>query len=549
MTRTQPIARRWRRLTVGLAAVAATSLLLAGCASGDAGASGGSTASTPVGGGTLSFALANDPITLNPTATGSGNDTLYVERQLYDSLTEQDPKTGKVIPWLATKWEANADATQFTFTLRKGVTFSDGTPLTSAVVKANFDDIVANSAKALSAITALPGYAGTTVVDDQTFTVAFSKPNGAFPQAASSVALGLLSPDSLKIPYDDRATGKGLSGTGPFTLKSYTKNTSVVLTKRKDYAWAPADYTNTKAAHLDTVQFTIVPEAGVRTGSLTSQQVDAIGGVLPQDIQTLRDQKTNLVIRPNPGIAFGLSTYNNGPILSDQKVREALLTAIDRKTIQQSALTSDFKIATSVLAANTPGAVDLSDKLTYDKSASEKLLDEAGWKTGSDGIREKDGTKLALTLGYIANFNPNQSIIELIQQQLKAIGIDVKIWTGTVPQYLAEQAAGHFDLAYGNLSRADGDVLRTQFSSAVASNTKGDTDAQLNQYLADQLSTADQDKRNEFAQKANARLIELAYQIPVVELTTVVATAANVHDVRLGADSRLGSLVDAYKTK
>jgi peptide/nickel transport system substrate-binding protein len=540
---------RWKRLSAGLAVAAATSILLAGCASGSGSADTGSASTTPVAGGTLSFALANDPITLNPTAIGSGNDTLYVERQLFDSLTEKDPETGKVIPWLATKWEANADATRFTFTLRDGVTFSDGTPLTSAVVKANFDDIAANGVKAASAITSLPGYAGTTVVDDKTFTVAFSKPNGAFPQAASSVALGLLSPASLKIPFDDRATGKGLSGTGPFTLKSYTKNTSVVLTKRKDYAWAPADYTNKGAAHLDGVEFKIVPEAGVRTGSLTSQQVDAIGGVLPQDIQTLRDQKTTLVIRPNPGIAFGLSTYNNGPILSDEKVRQALLTAIDRKTIQQSALTDDFKIATSVLAANTPGAIDLSKKLGYDKAASAKLLDAAGWKKGADGIREKDGKKLSLTLGYIANFNPNQSIIELIQQQLKAVGIDIKIWTGTVPQYLAEQAAGHFDLAYGNLSRADGDVLRTQFSAAVATNTKGDTDAQLNQYLTDQLSTADQAKRNEFAQKANERLIELAYQIPVVELTTVVATATNVHDVRLGADSRLGSLIDAYKTK
>lgn len=539
-----------RRLTAGIATAAAAGLLLSACAGASAPRST-SSAGAPVDGGALTFALGNDPITLNPTATGSGNDTLYVERQLFDSLTEQDPKTGKIVPWLATKWQANADATQFTFTLRKGVTFSDGTPLTADVVKANFDDIVANATKALNAITALPNYAGTTVVDDSTFTVAFSKPNGAFPQAASSVALGLLSPKSLAIPFDDRATGAGLSGTGPFVLKSYTKNTSVVLTKRDGYAWAPEDYANRGAAHLDTVTFTIVPEAGVRTGSLTSGQVGAIGGVLPQDVATLQAQKTPLVIRSNPGIAFGLSTYiREGSALADLQVRKALLTALDRDLIQQSALTPEFKVATSVLAANTPGAVDLSTKLGFDKKASEKLLDAAGWKKGSDGIREKGGEKLDLKLGYIANFTPNQSIIELIQQQLKAIGIQVEVWTGTVPQYLAEASAGHFDLAYGNLSRADGDVLRTQFSSALPSNTaKGYTDPQLAQDLADQLATADQEKRAEIAQKANARIIELAYYIPVVELTTVLGTGPGVHGIVLGADSRLGSLVDAYTTK
>lgn len=540
-----------RRLTAGIATAVAAGLLLSGCAGASAPGASSSAAATPVEGGALTFALGNDPITLNPTATGSGNDTLYVERQLFDSLTEQDPKTGKILPWLATKWQANADATQFTFTLRTGVTFSDGTPLTAEVVKANFDDIVANATKALNAITALPNYAGTTVVDDSTFTVGFSKPNGAFPQAASSVALGLLSPKSLAIPYDDRATGAGLSGTGPFVLKSYTKNTSVVLTKREGYAWAPEDYSNRGAAHLDTVTFTIVPEAGVRTGSLTSGQVDAIGGVLPQDIATLKAQKTPLVIRSNPGIAFGLSTYiKEGSALADAQVRRALLTALDRDLIQQSALTPEFKVATSVLAANTPGAVDLSAKLGFDAKASAKLLDAAGWKKGSDGIREKDGEKLSLKLGYIANFTPNQSIIELIQQQLKAVGIQVEVWTGTVPQYLAEASAGHFDLAYGNLSRADGDVLRTQFSSALPSNaSKGYTDPELAQDLTDQLATADQTKRAEIAQKANARIIELAYFIPVVELTTVLGTGADVHGIVLGADSRLGSLVDAYTAK
>jgi peptide/nickel transport system substrate-binding protein len=537
-----------RRRTASLIAfTVAGALVLAGCSSQPSSSSTtAAAASTPVKGGTLTFSLDNDPINLNPRAVGSGNDTLYVERQVFDSLVEQDPATGKLIPWLAKSWKVNSDATEFTFTLRSGVTFSDGTALTAQVVKENFDDIEANPTQATAAITSLPNYVSTTVTGTDTFTVNFSKSDGAFLQAASAVALGIIAPSTLKVPYAQRANGLAVIGSGPFVLKTYTPNTSVVLTRRAGYAWAPADYSNRSAAYVSGVQFNVVPEAGVRTGSLTSGQVDVIGGVLPQDIQTLRNDKLPLVIRSNPGIAFGLTPYTTHGALADSNVRKALLTAINRAQIQESALTTDFKVATSVLASNTPGYTDLSKDLTFDPKASEKLLDAAGWKVGTGGIREKDGQQLNLTLGWINNFNPNQSIVQIIQQELKAVGINVTLWSGTVPQYLTEVASGKLDLVYGNLSRADGDVLRTQFSSAVPTNKEGFTDPQLNGLLTSQLGTSDQAQRNKLAQQAQERIIRLGYYTPVVELTTVLGTAKNVHGVVLGADSRLGLLVDAY---
>jgi len=182
---------RTRPALAVLALTTALTLSLTACGteSGANAAAQGSGSGAPVDGGDLTFAIANDPISLNPSGTGSGNDTFSVTRQLVDSLIWQDPKDGSLKPWLATKWSANADATVFTFTLRDGVTFSDGSPFTATSVKDTFDDAV--KAGALSqAASLLAGYKESKVTGKHTLEVHFSKPNAAFPQAASSVALG-----------------------------------------------------------------------------------------------------------------------------------------------------------------------------------------------------------------------------------------------------------------------------------------------------------------------------------------------------------------------
>src|SRR5882757_2701935 len=133
---TKPPGQR-RPLAAGLALVAA--LALAGCGSG--GQPGVAAPSGPPRpGGTLRVAVSSDAGCLDPQQVIS-NDTIWAARQLVDSLTDQDPNTGQVTPWLATSWQTNADATGYTFTLRPDVTFSDGSPLTAQVIKENFDKV------------------------------------------------------------------------------------------------------------------------------------------------------------------------------------------------------------------------------------------------------------------------------------------------------------------------------------------------------------------------------------------------------------------------
>lgn len=533
------------RTTAGAIAALATALVLTSCASGTPGSSSTPDASAaPVDGGDLTFAVANDPISLNPSSFGSGNDTWYVTRQLVDSLLYQNPDTNELEPWLAESYTVNDDATVFTFDLRDDVTFSDGTPLTAESVKATFDDIVAAGALSAS-IGSFVGYAESVAVDDDTVEVHFSKPNAAFPQATSTVGLGIVGASTLETPYADRADGQAVVGTGPFTLESYTKDVSTVLDKRDDYAWAPASRENKGAAHLDTVTFQIVPEASVRTGGLASDQFDVIGGVQPNDVPVVEGSGLPLVSRPNPGISFGLTFNVARPIVADAAVREAIASAIDAQEVRDTSLNDLFNVGTSVLAQSTPSYADQSAAFGFDAKKAGKLLDEAGWTEGADGIREKDGQPLSLQVLWVTNFGPNQTSLELIQQQLNKVGIDIQLSGTAVPDFIAKQDSGEWDLSWGNLSRADGDVLRTQFSKATTK-THID-DPELEALLQAQLAEPDPAKRDEILAEAQARIASQYYQIPVHELTSILGTQQDVHGVTLGADSRLDSLVGAWK--
>jgi peptide/nickel transport system substrate-binding protein len=538
--------KRHHGLRTGAALAGALSLALALSACAGSSPVAEQTDAAAADGGDLTFAIANDPISLNPAGIGSGNDTLYVTRQLVDSLLYQNPDTGELEPWLASSYTSNDDATDFTFTLRDDVTFSDGTPLTAADVKATFDDIIA--AGALSqAVSLFVGYQATNVIDDHTVEVVFSTPNAAFPNSVSSVGLGIVSAATVAIPFADRATGEGVIGTGPFTLDHYTKDTETVLTKRDDYAWSPASRTNQGAAHLDSVAFQVVPEASVRTGSLQSKQVDVIGGVQPIDVDTLKASDLPIVSRGNPGVSFGVYFNLARPIVGDIAVREALADATDAAEIRDTALNDLFNVGTSILAKTTPSYADESANFTFDPDKAADLLDQAGWTVGSDGIREKDGQRLSLVVAWISNFGPNQTSLEVLQQQYKDVGVEITLVGGDVPKFLELQKSGDFDISWQNLSRADGDVLRTTFSTASTNYLHVD-DPTLEGLLQQQLATGDPDARNAILAEAQGRIAEQYYQIPVHELTSIIGTQADVTGIELAADSRLDSLVDAAKS-
>ncbi|MFG3028414.1 ABC transporter substrate-binding protein [Streptomyces sp. NPDC048253] len=522
---------RW----AALAALVTGSLVLSACSSSGSGSSSGEGGS-PKPGGTLTFAVGSDAGCVDPQQVGS-NDTIYSLRQVVDSLTDQDPKTGKIVPWLAKSWDISSDTTTFTFHLRSGVTFSDGTPLTAQVVKDNFDAVPKLGALGTLAQGYLSGVESTTAVDPLTVRVRFQQPNAQFLQATATHSLGIESSASVHRSPQEKCS-KGVVGSGPFVLSAYVQNQSITLAKRAEYAWGSSLWTKQGEAYLDKLVFKVVPEAGVRTGSLQSGQVDAIGSVGRANEAALKGGAVNLQARANPGVVFNLGLNNSRPLFKDAKVRQAILFAIDRQQIVDAVFPTGTEPATSILAHTTPDYADLGSDLAFDAAKAKSLLDAAGWKADSDGVRVKDGKKLSLTVKWFANAATNQPALELIQQQLKAVGVEVVLKQLQIAQFSPTLQSGDFDAVWGNVTRADPDILRSSYSTRLA-NFYHLPAGPLDTALTQQAATTDAAKRKQLVAQAQQLIVRNAYVVPVVELQTQLGVAKKVHNLDFEASSRI----------
>ncbi|MEU6228448.1 ABC transporter substrate-binding protein [Streptomyces sp. NPDC047042] len=529
---TLPVFRspRWAALT----ALLTSSVLLTACGSGAEGSGAGS--ARPQSGGTLTFAVGSDAGCVDPQQVAS-NETIYSVRQIVDSLTDQDPDTGKIVPWLAKSWEISSDARTFTFHLRPGVTFSDGSKLTAQVVKDNFDAVPDLGALGTLAEGYLSGVKSTTAIDPLTVRVTFEQPNAQFLQATSTHSLGIESSASVKRTPQQKCS-EGVIGSGPFVLKQYVQNQSVTLARRSGYDWGSSLWAKKGEAYLDKLVFKVVPEAGVRAGSLQSGQVDAIASVGRANEAALKGGQVALLRRANPGVVFGLGLNNSRPVLKDAKVRQAILFAVDRQQIADAVFPTGTRAASSILAHTTPDYTSLAQDLAFDAAKSKSLLDEAGWKPGADGIRAKDGKKLALTITWIPNAATNQPALELVQQQLKDVGIQVTLKQVQVTQLAPALQAGDYDAAWGNITRADPDILRSSFSTKLANFYRvpaGDLDTALSA----QAATTDTAKRKQLVGEAQQLIVRNAYYAPVVELQSQLGVTNKVHGLNFDASSRI----------
>lgn len=529
---------------------------------GDASTGRAATTGAPVRGGTLQFALIDYQRSPDPH-WGTNYAESLIGNNITDKLTWQDPDTGEITPWLAESWEYNEDLTEFTFHLRKDVTFSDGSPFDSQVVKANFDQYVHGDEKLginPNGAILLPGYIETLTPDRYTAVVRFEKPLASFLQASSFTANaqpGFLSLSTLKLSAQERTDPTKVIGTGPFVYESWQPQVKTVLVKRKGYNWAPPALKHKGEAYLDRIVFNTIPEASVRTGSLTSGAVDATLDVGTTDEKPLADQGFKIIYRGVSGTSIFFNLNSQLFPTDDIAVRRAIQLGWDRETIKKTVLTDSYSVATSVLAPSVPGYVDYSGTvLRYDPEEAGRLLDEAGWKEGPDGVRVKDGRKLVVELLGISNLVANKPAYESIQQDLKKIGIDLRLTVVPIPDYTAllTKAKTDWNIVAANRSRNDPAVLNLQYGPALGNGSFVTEDSpgidvdEVTRTLEALELTLDPATRKRYAKAAQDLLLDkYALVNPVYNPSQVIAHADYVHGIVFDAQSR-NHFVDTWKS-
>ena len=480
----------------------------------------------------ITMAVTGDPVCLDPQQV-TLTTALNIGRQVVDSLVDQDAETGELVPWLAESWETNDDLTEFTFELRDDVTFSDETALTADTVVKNLDALFEMGSTASLASQYLAGYEGSTAVDENTVTVNFESSNAQFLQGASTITLGLVSDATTELSPEDRC--QTVVGTGPFTIDSYVANDSVVIAKRVGYDWASELRGHSGEALVDTVTFPITPEAGVRTGGLQTGEFDIIQDLPAVDESRFDTADYNIYARGNPGMPTSLVPNTTRPVVSDEIVRKAMLLATDRAEITALTGSSQSQPASSALSSATPGYSSQEDAMAYDLDAAIALLDDNGWVVGSDGIREKDGQRL--TMSVTAFYG--QDVLEATQIQLAKAGIDLQLNIVTAGDFFGAIATGDYDFLSASLTRTDPDVLRVTFSKDAVSKWAIIDDAELESLLTEQASTADTTERTALIAEIQEMIIDRAYLIPLLEVAQVHASTANVSGLTFDSSSRL----------
>jgi len=473
-----------------------------------------------------------------------------VLNQITDKLTYQDPKTLEIEPWIAQSWSINDNATEFTFKLRSGVSFSDGTPLDAAAVAKNFDTYgLGNKALKLPVSEVINNYERSEVLDPLTVKFYFSKPSPGFLQGTSVIGSGLVSLATLARPFEELGDATRIIGSGPFVVERETLGKELLLKARADYNWGPSKHAHQGRARLDSIRFVVTPEDSVRIGALLSGQAGLIRQVQAYDEKRVQDQKFQIYAPSTRGVNNSIAFRPDNPLVADLRVRQALLHGTNTAEVVQTLFSANYPQATSVVAQSAAGYVDLAAQLKFDPEKSQRLLDEAGWTLGNQGLRQKDGQDLVLT-AYEALPQPqNKETLQLVAQQWGKLGVKLNVLAGDAGSRIVDSLdPAKTPVTPGMVGRADADVIKSYFypSNRNALLQKGGVSQKVNSFVDDKLNglldaiaaETDSAQRLQLTSDVQRYLIAQAYVIPIFEEPQAFAGATWVQDVGFEAVGR-----------
>ncbi|RFA19022.1 ABC transporter substrate-binding protein [Subtercola boreus] len=539
-----------RRRTLPLFASLALAALLAGCTSTPA-----STSSTPVAGGKLVYASGDaEPTCLDPHVGGNYPQAL-VATQYLESLVSKDT-SGKNIPWLADSWVTADDGLSVTFTLKSGVTFTDGTPFDAAAVAANVAHIQNPATGSSTGYLALQKVAKVEAVDARTARFDLSEPDSALLDSLSQPWLAMESPTAIARPQADNCASP--VGTGPFVVTKWNRQQSIILTRNDAYTSPPADAGHTGAAYLDEIDWTFLPDPASRFAALQTGSVDMIDNVQPDILSQAASNNTLLAIdAPRPGASNRIELNSSKAPFDDAKVREAFIRSSDVDSGVKSLFFGTATRSYSALSSVEPDAVSEPDLFTYDQAAAASLLDAAGWTArNSEGYRTKDGQVLELAFPVSTNQSipAEQSLFEQIQATSKEAGFKVDLAPLDLSSWYAALGTNDYNLVSAPYTKVGPDVLRILFDSSGTVRAPSGyfaNHAQVKNPALDDLLTraaqsTDADQRSSFYADAQKIVLEGFYILPLYDQQNHFLLRSAVQGVRALPTVSTPTLYDAW---
>jgi peptide/nickel transport system substrate-binding protein len=495
------------------------------------------------------YGISNNMDTLDPNVT-TFSSVGVVMFHVFDTLVLQDP-LGTFHPALATSWEINDDATEYTFTLRDDVIFHDGTPLNAEAVKFTFDRIANPDTVSQLAISLLGPYAESEVVDDYTITVRFSEPYAPFLNSVSTPYLGIASPTAVETLGADYGTTT-IVGSGPFRLESYTPDSEVILVRNDDYAWGSEEvFGMTGPATSERLVFRIIAEPATRLAALESGEVNFIDNVPQLDVSRLMDDSNFVVTQiEQPGHGYSLMMNFEKAPTDELAVRQAISQAIDKQGLIDVVFngfgTPGCSALTKVMFGYDPATCDY---LPYDPEAAVATLEAAGWiDSDGDGIRERDGVPLEIQHWYRSDSPLNVSIATFLEANLAAVGIDFVLNGAAQAGYFDAVRSGQHNTQGWWDTWTDPGGLSVLYSSA---NAEGGTNRNryrseaMDELLAEAAGTADSEARAAVYAEIQKLAADDAIMVYMNDPYLLYASSANLQGVKFLGGGNLPNLYAA----
>ena len=520
--------------------------LLSGCGQKEAASSVSTAASEPaaaVNGSDQELVFVNyrDIRDLNPHLYAG---EMYAQSILYDTLVSitEDGYEG----CLAESWTISEDGKIYTFKIRNGVTFSDGTVCDANAILANFNAIIENKDRH-TWLEMMNLLVGVSAPDDHTFVIELSE--AYYPMLTE---LGCIRPFAMISPncMINGSTKDGVSGyigTGPYVLTDFETDQYAVFERNENY-WG-------EKPEIERITVKVIPDNQTRIMALESGEIDLIFGKNMLDADAISqyvDSDKFEVALSNPTSTRHIVLNTTNEILSDTAVRQALQHATNRTAISEGIFYGLEQPADTLYAATVPYCDVELTPYEYSTETASSMLDEAGWIMGSSGIREKGGKKLELDLLYNSDSVTEKNISEYLQSEYLKLGISLNIHGEEEQSYRDNMKAGNFDMVFNICWGMPYDPQSSL--AAMRAPVYGDFAAQqgladkkeIDQAITDILTTTDEEERQELYRFVLTRLHEDAVYIPLTFECNKALYTKNLQCVHFGTDQYDVPFSDMY---